>query len=362
MCGGGTTGREKKKQIVAIDFFCGAGGVTKGLSQAGINVIAGIDIDPEFKLTYETNNSPSAFIEKDIRGVTADEIQTLLEPYRDDSFILFAGCAPCQPFSSHYNGESDGRSDRRKYALKIFGQLVDEVEPDFIFSENVPGIEEKYNGKIMNSFISTISKKYYPPAKEIIDAKSYGVPQTRKRLIIMASRFGPIELPQKTHGPGLIDYVTVRDVIEKYPRIKAGSTHESIPNHKTPALSKLNLRRIKTTLKNGGGRNDWPKDLRLKCHKKKGCGHSDVYGRMKWDAPAPTLTCRCYSLSNGRFGHPTQARAISFREAATLQTFPEDYVFYGKSNFSIGTQIGNAVPVMLAQVIGEKFMSHCNLK
>jgi DNA (cytosine-5)-methyltransferase 1 len=171
--------------------------------------------------------------------------------------------------------------------------------------------------------------------------------------VVIASRTGEPTFPSRTHGPEQTKpYVTVRDAIGSFPAIRAGQTHRTIPNHRASDVSKLNMRRLKATPSNGGSRSDWPHSLRLECHSGDYAGHSDVYGRLKWDAPAPTLTCRCYSISNGRYVHPKQNRAISFREAAALQTFPNDYIFYGLSQRVIGSQIGNAVPVLLAKSLG----------
>ncbi len=159
-------------------------------------------------------------------------------------------------------------------------------------------------------------------------------------------------LPPRTHGPGLLPYWTVRDAVCHYPPIRAGETHPSIPNHRAAALSALNLERIQRVPPDGGDRRSWPPGLTLPCHRNGYEGHTDVYGRMWWDRPAPTLTTRCDSLSNGRYGHPQQHRAISLREAAALQSFPDDYIFYGGSKRSIALQIGNAVPVRLAETLG----------
>jgi DNA (cytosine-5)-methyltransferase 1 len=196
---------------------------------------------------------------------------------------------------------------------------------------------------------------YYYDAGDV-EARKYGVPQTRRRHILLACKSSPITIPEATHGPGRIPYETVREAISHFPPIKAGETHPTIPNHRASALSDVNLRRIQFTPPDGGDRRDWPDDLTLDCHKGVYIGHTDVYGRMWWDRPAPALTCKCHSLSNGRYGHPEQNRAISLREAAALQTFPDDYVFYGKSKSDIGNQIGNAVPVRLARIVGYAFL------
>ena len=197
-----------------------------------------------------------------------------------------------------------------------------------------------------------LKEEGYAFDEKIVYAKDYGVPQNRRRYILIASRLFIPKLPAPTHGnkAGLLPYRTVRDAISHFPYLNAGEENINIPNHKCANLKPILIERIKATPHDGGSRTDWPDNLALKCHQNF-TGHTDVYGRMKWDEPAPTLTVKCFSLSNGRFGHPEQDRAISLREAAALQTFCDDYIFYGSMQ-EIGKQIGNAVPVLLAQVLG----------
>jgi DNA (cytosine-5)-methyltransferase 1 len=328
------------------------------LSDAGISVVAGIDIEEHFRKTYERNNPDSLFIKRDIARITGSEISNLLATF-DYGYLMFAGCAPCQPFSSHFKDRE--QPDDRESALGHFGRIVRVVKPDFVFSENVPGMMRKDNGRVFSEFNSLLSHIGYDVTYGIVNAKWYGIPQDRKRLIVLASRVGMnMPLPERTHGPGLQPLVTVRDAIGKYHRLKAGGVCKHFHNHNCASLSPLNMKRMIATPHDGGGWRDWPTHLRLKCHSKDGSGHTDVYGRMKWDYPAPTLTCRCYSISNGRFGHPSQDRAISFREAAAIQTFSDDYVFYGISKSVLGKQIGNAVPVLLARMIGEEVVRVVN--
>lgn len=187
----------------------------------------------------------------------------------------------------------------------------------------------------------------------LLDAKHFGVPQTRRRWVVIASRLVKPSLPSRTHGPGIKPFASVRDAIARYPAVAAGEHSATVPNHRAANISPQNLRRLKATPLDGGGRMLWPEELVLDCHRGDYEGHSDVYGRMRWDAPAPTLTCKCYSISNGRYGHPEQHRAISLREAARLQSFEDRFVFYGASQQDIGAQIGNAVPVRLAHRLAQ---------
>jgi len=338
------------KGIIAVDFFCGAGGLTRGLLDGGIAVKKGFDNDPGLKDTYEKNNPGAAFFSKDICKVTKEDVLEGLNT--KDNFLLLAGCAPCQPFSRLLR--KNKREDSRANLLLQFGRLVSEVRPDFVFVENVPGLKNGKGKMIFSQFEGILKKERYFFISNILDAKDYGVPQKRKRLVLLASRHFEIGIPPATHGlldKNRLPYVTVKDAIARFPIIRAGDKHKDIPNHECRDLSELNKKRLKHIKKNGGTRLDLPKRLRLKCHKKHN-GHTDVYGRMKWDDVSPTLTCKCNSISNGRFGHPTQLRAISVREAAALQTFQDNYIFYG--NMSENSKwVGNAVPPLFARYLAE---------
>ena len=238
-----------------------------------------------------------------------------------------------------------------------FGRFVRYHKPDFVLVENVPGLQKitSEDGPLPG-FIKLLKRLRYFVAMGTIDCCDYGVPQKRKRFVLLASKLGAIELPPRSHGLGTENpvYSTVGEWISGLPEIAAGESCPSIKNHRASNLSLKNLTRIRATPV-GGGREDWPKKLKLKCHKDHD-GHSDVYGRLRADLPASALTTRCISLSNGRFGHPTQARAISVREAAKLQTFDDSFEFLGSLN-SMARQIGNAVPVLLARRLGEAFLS-----
>jgi DNA (cytosine-5)-methyltransferase 1 len=228
-----------------------------------------------------------------------------------------------------------------------------------IFVENVPGI---HDGSHLNwefsRFRQAIEKLKYSVDCKVILSQDYGIPQRRKRLILIASRIGLIEFPRKTHVPATAspEYASVRQWIGDLPPIAAGQEHLEVQNHRAALLSPLNLYRIRSTPE-GGGWKDWPEDLRPACHRGDFTGYTDVYGRMKWDSPASGLTTRCISYSNGRFGHQSQHRAISVREAASLQTFPLDFTFTGNLN-SMAKQVGNAVPVLLAKHFGDNFQEH----
>ena len=335
----------------AFDFFCGAGGLTRGLLDAGINVIAGFDCDERYRSTYEYNNPGVRFIQADIREMDLKDLMSKgrLRKYND---VLFAGCAPCQSFSPQRKGNG-----RRHDAtlLSEFGRLVDVALPGYVLIENVPGIARVRGFSTFRRFLRILEKNRYMYVHGILDAKRYGIPQNRRRLVLLATRYLRPSLPEPKHGTSLRPFRTVRQAISHFPVIGAGECHPDIPNHVAASVTELNLERLRYTPHDGGDRRSWPKRLRLECHKGNYKGHTDVYGRMLWDQPAPALTGRCNSISNGRYGHPEQDRAISLREAAAIQSFPDGYVFFG-SNKHVALQIGNAVPVRLAEYLGKHFL------
>jgi DNA (cytosine-5)-methyltransferase 1 len=339
--------------IKVFDFFSGCGGTSAGLRSAGMDIVLGVDIDPDAAATYKANFPEATFLNADLTKTRSNKLKRYVdscEPYP----ILFCGCAPCQPFSTQ-NGTRNGK-DSRSSLLSHFARFVRYYKPDFVLVENVPGIQNvKGSSSPLCDFLKILDKLKYKHTVKVVDCRDYGVPQTRKRLVLMASRTASISFPKKTHGERTdLPYSTVWEWIKTFPRIEAGQECEKVPNHRAANLSKANLRRIRATPP-GGSRRDWPRKLMLDCHKNGHDGHSDVYGRLRKDQPASALTTRCISLSNGRFGHPTQHRAISAREAATLQTFDRDFIFKGTLT-SIARQIGNAVPVLLAKRLGQSFL------
>lgn len=348
-------GTQHINSLIAIDFFCGGGGITKGLSDAGIKVLGGIDISPDLKRTYEENNH-NKFVNFDIRTISGSDIyKEFPEIEGNEDNLLLAGCAPCQPFSKQRRANTEHVD---KDLLTEFGRIVKDVLPAHLLIENVPGLMKKGHS-VLENFLKILDECNYSYDYKVVNANDYGVPQKRKRLVIIASRLFIPKIPDGEYGPnksGKKPYVTVRDAILRYPPIQAGESADGVPNHSAACLNDKNLTRIRATPHDGGDRRSWSSELVLDCHKGKP-GHTDVYGRMAWDDVAPTLTSRCASLSNGRYGHPEQDRAISLREAAALQTFPDNYIFYG-NNVSVGKQIGNAVPVKLAEVFGEYILSN----
>lgn len=339
----------------AVDLFCGVGGLTKGLEQAGINVVAGIDFEPSCQYAYETNNN-AKFVQRDITTITLEELVALYPEHLD--IHILAGCAPCQPFSKYTQRyRKTGYKDEKWRLLYSFGALAKGIRPEVIAMENVPELAKT---SVFNDFINELEKCGYHISFTIVYCPDYGVPQSRRRLVLLASALGEIGLIPATHTPG--NYVTVKDAIGDLPPLIAGSTDPSDLMHSATALSEQNLKRIRQSVQGGTWR-DWDKELQLKCHKKKsGKTYPSVYGRMSWNAPSPTITTQFYGYGNGRFGHPEQDRALSLREGATLQSFPKDYKFISSTDIlnkhKLGLQIGNAVPVRLGEVIGMSIIEH----
>jgi len=337
--------------ITCIDLFCGLGGLTHGLIRSGIRVVAGIDLDPACRFPYEKNND-SVFVEKDVRDLTGSEIRS---HWPHSGPTLLAGCAPCQSFSTYSRKGRKLREDDKWNLAAHFGRLVKETSPDIVTMENVPQLIDH---PIFTEFKNSLAA--YHVWYDVVECSHHRVPQTRKRLVLLASKFGPVELrPTCERAEGI---PTVRKAITHLRSLAAGKADPNDGLHSACRLSELNLRRIMAS-KPGGSWRDWDHSLIAKCHRKKsGDTYPSVYGRMEWDAPAPTITTQCFGYGNGRFGHPEQNRAITLREAAILQTFPDTYQFLPKGEkvrYSVlGRLIGNAVPVRLAEAIGNTLVRH----
>ena len=342
-------------KVEVVDLFCGIGGLSYGMKSKGFDILAGYDLDKTCQYAYETNNE-AKFNYRDIKTVSAEEISSL---YSKDAIKVLAGCAPCQPFSSY--AFKNKKKDPNKYDLLYeFGRLVRGVRPDIVTMENVPAIASFKLKSVLTDFITTLESEGYHVSYSIVYCPNYGIPQTRKRLVLLASRWDKIELIAPTHKKE--EYITVKDAIGNLPALQAGETCPKDPLHRCRSISSLNLKRLQAT-PYGGGWKDWPEELLLECHKKRqGKTYGSVYGRMKWENPSPTMTTQCTSIGSGRFGHPTQNRAISAREAAILQTFPMDYKFFpDESSTSItksSRYIGNAVPPRLGEIVAESIITH----
>lgn len=344
------------REVVAVDLFCGVGGLTHGLQKAGLKVVAGVDIDPKCEYPFEANNE-SRFHLKSVDKLKKAALQSW---FSDAEVKVLAGCAPCQPFSTYSQGPK-GKQDDKWKLLYEFQRLIKEAKPDIVTMENVPQL---INFEVFDDFVSSLEDMKYHVSYQLVECEKYGLPQTRKRLVLLASKFGEIELIKPTHNSPE-KYKTVRDVLKNQPRLQAGKTSSKDSMHKSATLSEINFKRIMAS-RPGGTWKDWPESLVAKCHKKEtGNTYVSVYGRMEWDKPSPTMTTQFYGFGNGRFGHPSQSRAISLREGAILQSFPKNYQFTRPGEEpemkTVGRLIGNAVPVRLGQVIGKSIMKHVEL-
>lgn len=346
---------QNNKKIEVVDLFCGIGGLSYGLKSKGFKILAGYDIDKTCQYAYEHNNE-AKFQYRDIKSVTGKEISAW---YSKKNIKVLAGCAPCQPFSSYSHSKKE--KDPNKYDLLYeFGRLVKDVKPDIVTMENVIQIINFKLKPVLPDFINTLQSEGYYVSINKVFCPDYGVPQTRRRLVLLASRFGPISIIPPTNTKD--NYLTVGDVIRSLPQVKAGEGCPTDPLHRAIALTPINMARMKATPYGGGWKN-WPEELVLACHKKdNGKSYGSVYGRMVWEAPSPTITTECTGYGNGRFGHPEQDRAITPREAAIFQTFPIDYKFFSdERKVSISTAaryIGNAVPPRLGEVVAESILNH----
>ena len=339
-------------KLKAIDLFCGIGGLSYGLKKAGIDVVAGIDIDESCQYAYETNNAP--FINKSISDVSIKELKTL---YKGSDIRILAGCAPCQTFSKHTLKDRNRNKSQKWRLLDDFANKIREIQPEIVSMENVPQLV-KYD--VFKDFITVLKENGYFVSYKTVYCPDYGIPQNRSRLVLLASLLGEIKLISKTHT--CQKYKTVRQTIGNLSKIEPGTPSLKDTLHRSMNLTDINLRRMKQS-KPGGSWEDWDKELLVNCHKKKsGKTYSSVYGRMEWDEPSPTVTTQFYAFGTGRFGHPEQDRALSLREGALLQTFPMKYKFFADNEEiyfkRIGRHIGNAVPVRLGEIIGRSINKH----
>lgn len=342
-----------------IDLFSGCGGVTQGFKNQGFQILAAVEWDHITAETYRENHPEVIMYEDDIRHVKPKKMMKQCELRRGELTVLSV-CAPCQPFSRQNRIAKE--DDRTKLALEMI-PFVAVFRPKFVIMENVPGLGKGKNKKILDKLIKVLRDNlgYTVHEPQIVDAADYGVPQFRKRLILLCSRDDiPLSIPETSHASpkeaqqkGKSQWRTVRDAFEGIHRLASGWKSRTDSLHQSRKHTQLNLERLKHIPKNGGSRHSLPEHLRLACHKKD-TGYYDVYGRMNPDRPANTLTTGCTNFTKGRYAHPTANRAITPREAARLQAFPDTYKFAGSFD-QISIQIGNAVPVDLAEAFAQYF-------
>ncbi len=335
-----------KKKYFAIDLFSGCGGLSEGLRAAGFEVAAAFDNDKDSVETYKLNHPGAKVFEGDIRNVDTADVKKILN---GSPLHLLAGCPPCQGFSSmrRLNKKRSKRDGRNNLVLEYL-RFVRELKPLTIMMENVPGL---VNYTLFKYVVKELDKLGYNPKFKPVSIQKYGIPQRRKRLVVVGSRIGNIDIAEPTG-----EKMTVRDMIGYLESVSETKdpVHKIVASH-TPEV----MKRIKATPKNGGSRSDLPKKFELECHKGKDVGFNDVYGRLRWDDCSTTITGGCLNPSKGRFLHPEEDRAITAREAALLQTFPKSYKFpAGISKTSISLLIGNALPPKFSRIQSANIMSH----
>ena len=353
----------------AIDLFCGAGGLSLGLENCNIAVPLGVEINSTAATTYRNNHNHSLVIEDDVRNVTGTQILQQLGIQEGELFLL-AGCPPCQTFSSLQ--KDDVTNDDRNNLIFEYTRLISEIKPLFILMENVPGLKNGRGNSIFSRAVTQLEQEYEVKF-DVLNCADFGVPQTRKRLVLhgirkdvyaLLKQHDPnfrISLPEQSHTQDQNDqtknpWVTAGKVLGNLPQVEAGApAPNGYPNHETNGLAEINIERIQYIRTHGGSRDCLPEKLQLPCHKKKNVGYGGVYGIIDVNKPAPTMTGGCICYSKGRYGHPTQDRAITVREAARFQSFPDTYVFSG-SRGETALQVGNAVPPLLAEASGNYFV------
>lgn len=337
--------RRKRRWLTAVDLYSGSGAVTAALKRRHFRVVAAVDNDPVACATYRQNHPTVRMIEQDIRCVNPDDIRRIDLQRRNLDLLVV--CAPCQPFS--LQNRKKGCDDRARLILQA-GRFAKILQPRLIFFENVPGLASPRHNRILKRLATELGEDYVLGQPERIDAADYGVPQRRVRCILLASRKTlPPTLPEPTTPPH--ERVTVRKTIERLRSLRSGESDPKDHLHAARNHQDIALKRLAAVPKDGGSRSSLPRKLELACHVQVGSAKfSDVYGRMKWDDVAPTLTTGCTDITRGRFAHPRDNRAITLREAALLQTFPRRYLFSGSAG-EIQTQIGNAVPVFLIDAL-----------
>ena len=342
--------------ISAVDLFCGIGGLSYGFQKAGIKIKVGIDFDSTCRYAFETN-CKTKFIHEDITKVKSKDVASYFDA---NDIKILVGCAPCQPFST-YTLNGDKQKDKRWQLLEEFARIIEDTQPDIVSMENVPNLLNFKKAPVFPNFVKRLKDDGYHVWYDVVYSPDYGIPQKRKRLVLLASKKGEIKLIEPTHTPE--QYLSVKDAIGKLEKINSGETSKKDFIHKASKISDKNLQRIRQSKPGGSWKRDWDESLKLECHKNdKGKTYTSVYGRMKWEDPSPTMTTFCTGIGNGRFGHPEQDRAISLREAAILQSFPMTYKFAPsaeKLKFGqVSRHIGNAVPPKLGEVIGISILEH----
>ncbi len=340
-------------RLEAVDLFCGGGGLTVGLKRAGFSVVGAVELDPHAASTFQANHPETRLFIQDIRYVRGDDLLALIEA---ESLDLLSGCPPCQGFTSltaKYR-----RDDPRNQLVNEMLRLVEEIRPRAVMMENVPGLAKRGN-ELFSPMIEKLQDIGYLVDVDILQVADYGVPQFRRRLVLLAGLGFRISLPLPTHsrdGKNLPKWRTVREAIGDFASpltLSEAKKRGNVPSrdwHIVRDLAPQNMARLRAA-KPGKGWKDIAEELRPPCHRGDYYGFSNVYGRMEWDNVSPTITGGCTTLSKGRFGHPEQDRTISVREAARLQTFPDNYLFDAPFMDRVCDIVGNALPCDFATAV-----------
>ena len=351
--------KRKNNALTAVDLFCGAGGLTLGLKRAGFKVVAGVEINPEIAKTYKTNHPKTKLLIRDVRETTGKEI---LESVGLKEIDLVAGCPPCQGFTTLTTKYH--RKDPRNDLVLEMARLIEETMPKMVMMENVPGLANR--GKpLLDEFVKRLESLGYLVNKGILQMADYGVPQMRRRLVLLAGKGFEIPLPRPTHcrtgdgKNGLKPWLTLADVIKNMPQPLTFSLSKKFGGpkkfnwHVVGDLKEISIKRLKT-LNPGDDRKSLPKELRPKCHVDSDRGFQNVYGRLSWEQTPPTITSGFTKTCMGRFGHPDELRTISVREAALIQTFPMNYEFDTNFMTIACDLVGNALPPRFSQKIANE--------
>lgn len=335
-----------ENKYFAMDLFSGCGGLSEGVAQAGFEVVAAVELDKRAAACYRMNHPATHLFERDITELNVSEIKGL---FGNKQLHLLAGCPPCQGFSSmrRLNKRKNVR-DKRNSLIMEYLRLVKGLAPCTIMLENVPGLATY---AMFPEFISGLKEAGYRCDWRVINVKNYGVPQRRRRLVLIGSRVGEVSV-----APPVSEKVTVRDMIAGLPPIAEAKD----PLHRITTLhTERVMEMIRLLPKNGGSRGNLPAEYVLKCHKRRGVGFKDVYGRLRWDDYSSTITGGCLNPSKGRFLHPEEDRVITPREAALLQTFPADYKFPTDiPKNALALLIGNALPPKFSRIQSENIRAH----